>query len=1468
MSAKATSVLAQFHPATRAWFEQTFSTPSEVQQQSWPRIAAREHTLLAAPTGSGKTLAAFLACIDSLVKEGVEQPLPNETRVLYVSPLKALSNDIQKNLQAPIQGVRDKLLEAGLPDVDINAWVRTGDTPQSERTKAAKTPPHIVVTTPESLYLLLTSVSGRKMLSTVETVIVDEIHAIADNKRGAHLSLSLERLQSLCGRKLTRVGCSATQNPISLIANYLVGARQEHCHIIDTGHVRQRDIALLTTASPLQAIMPNEVWEEVYDELGRLINEHKTVLVFVNTRRLAERAARHVSERIGEEFVTSHHGSLSIEHRKRAETKLKNGELKCLIATASLELGIDIGHVDLVCQLGTPRSISVFLQRVGRSGHAIGETPKGRIFPLSRDDLVECTALCHAVAENNLDKLHVPDGPLDVLSQQIIAEVAGREEWQVDELLASFKKAWAYKDLEQEDFIKIIKMVADGFSTRRGRRAAYLHYDAVNQRVRPRKGARLTALTNGGAIADQFDYDVVMLPEEFRVGSLNEDFAFESLPGDIFQLGNTSYRILKVEQGKVFVADAHGEPPTLPFWFGEAPGRTNELSIAVSELRGRVDKWLGAGMQVAVEKTKAFYAISNSAAEQLVSYLAATRAAFGFIPTREQIVFERFFDETGDMHLVIHSPYGVRINRAWGLAMRKKFCRQFNFELQAAALEDSIVLSLSVTHSFPIEESARYVKSVNAKDTLVQALLDAPMFPTHWRWVASIALAIKRNYAGKRAPAPFQRNDAEDLVALLFPDQLACAENLTGRREVPDHPLVTQAINDCLHDVMDFDGFHKLLLALESGEVNVTGKDLNAPSPMAAEILSARPYAFLDDAPAEERRTLAVQSRSFMDPATAADLGKLDPEAITRVRLEAWPEPANADELHDALVVLGFLTAAEGIKGCINDGCAVASMNWQQWMSELQQEQRATLISIKGHKLWVAAERLAEILELHAHAEMQPAIGVLSADDDLVGDPERCLQSLVRSRLEGLGPTTAAEIAASLASAESDVEIALLAIEQQGFVVRGQFAEKLSVAQTGLKAGSIEWCERRLLARINRYTIKGLRKKIQAVSPAKYMQFLTHWHGLVERPEGYDALLQTLTQLEGCAIAAGAWENEVLRARIFDYSPDLLDAACASGQFSWLRMLNKAPAKKVQAVRKSTPVRNTPMSIIERVSRGYWEQFLPVFDTQRRVLSAEAAKVHAVLEDRGACFFVDLVQHSGCLRTQVENALAELANWGLVTSDNYAGLRALVKPFVKRRGFRSSGRGRNRAAGNSQFDRAGRWSLVEGGIENDREASVEHLALALLHRYGIVFRKVLERESVLPPWRELLRVYWRMEARGEIRGGRFVNSFAGEQFALPEAITELRRIKAKKSAPERVVISAADPLNLVGVITPDDKIPATLSNRILYEDGVPIAALKGDEIVMLGNVATTDIPVEIRSELIQKINKGGGRGAGQVSWLK
>ena len=848
--------LSSFHPAVRAWFERKFDRPTSVQAEAWPVIKEGGHTLLAAPTGSGKTLAAFLAAIDDLVREGESRALPDEARVLYISPLKALSNDINKNLEEPLAGIRDELLALSRPDVEIRSLVRTGDTPQHERARMRNTPPHIVVTTPESLFILLTSESGRSILSTVRTVIVDEIHAVAGTKRGAHLALSLARLDALCTKPPVRVGLSATQKPMEAVAQFLTG--NERCTIIDTGHQRERDLALALPRSPLEAVMATEVWSELYDQLAELVQAHRTTLIFANNRRHCERVARHLGERIGEEHVTSHHGSLSRKHRLDAEQRLKAGTLRALVATSSLELGIDIGDVDLVCQLGSPRAIGALLQRVGRAGHAVDATPKGRLFPLSRDDLVECTALLDAVRRGELDRLVISEQPLDVLAQQIVAEVAGRD-WDEKALFELFRNAWPYRDLTVEEYTAIIRMLADGYTTRRGRRGAYLHRDAVNGVLRARRGARLTALTNGGVIPDQFDYEVVLMPEGFKVGTLNEDFAFESIPGDIFQLGNTSYRVVRVTQGKVFAEDAKGQPPNIPFWFGEAPGRSDELSVAVSRLRTELGERLAAGEAAAMSWACDALGLEEGAARQLIDYNAASRAALTVLPTHDTIVFERFFDETGDQHLVIHSPYGSRVNRAWGLALRKRFCRSFNFELQAAADENTIVLSLGATHSFALEDITRYLHSASVRDVLTQALLDAPMFGTRWRWNASVALAIKRNFNGKRAPAQFQRSDAEDLLAVVFPDQLACAENLSaGYRDIPDHPLVKQTVQDCLLDTMDVKGLEQLLRRLEAGDVRVVCRDLAAPSPMAFEILGARPYAFLDDAPAEERRTLAI----------------------------------------------------------------------------------------------------------------------------------------------------------------------------------------------------------------------------------------------------------------------------------------------------------------------------------------------------------------------------------------------------------------------------------------------------------------------------------------------------------------------------------------------------------------------------------------------------------------------------------
>lgn len=1428
-----------FHPAVQTWFDKTFASATEVQERAWAAVNNQnQHILLAAPTGSGKTLAAFLSAIDNLIEEGLERGLADTTRILYISPLKALSNDIQRNLQQPLQGIREQLDLQGYPDIDIRAWVRTGDTPQSERQKAKRQPPHILVTTPESAYILLTSESGRQMLGTVETVIVDEIHALAGNKRGSHLSLSLERLQSLRKKPLQRVGLSATQKPIENMSRFLVGDRSEACTIIDTGHARDRDLELEVPLSPLQAVMSNEVWEEIYDRLESLILSHRTTLVFVNTRRLAERAARFLAQRLGDENVMAHHGSMAKEKRLEAEQRLKGGMLKCLIATSSLELGIDIGDVDLVCQLGSPRSIAVFLQRVGRSGHAVGAVPKGRLFPLSRDELVESTALLNAARYSELDSVIIPDKPLDILAQQIVAEVANLE-WEENDLFKSFQHAWPYRDLKKKEFDAVVQMLAQGFSTRRGRRSAHIHYDAVNGRLRPRQGTRLTALTNGGAIPDQFDYDVMLTPEGLRIGTLNEDFAFESIPGDIFQLGNTSYRMLKIEQSRVFVEDAKGEPPNIPFWIGEAPARTDELSEAVSRLRTQVNEQLVGGIDATVDWLADQYRIPSAAAAQLGAYLGAAKAALGQIPTQQEIVFERFLDEVGDMHLIIHSSYGSRVNRAWGLALRKRFCRKFNFELQAAALEDSIILSLSATHSFPLEEVMQYLNPVSVRDVLIQALLTVPMFAARWRWNATIALAVRRNSGGKRTPPYFQRADAEDLIAVIFPDQLACQENITGNREIPDHPLVSQTIDDCLEVTMDIDGLIELLNRLEQEEIKVICKDLAGPSPLSQEIINARPYAFLDDAPAEERRALAIRSRNYADPADAAELGKLDPAAIEKVRQEAWPVARNEDELHDALVLLGFSSdqEAEAAKYL-----QPLSMEWRHLFEELKKEGRAfQLNTSSGGCLWVALERLAEFRLLFHDEPVQPDVKVIISQD-ISMTREEALKEIIRSRLECLGPVTESQLAGPLGVTEKEVSIALLELEQEGFVVRGQF--------TGAHGKGKEWCERHLLARIHRYTIKQLRSEIEPVSLADFMRFLFHWQGLTDKREGPEALAAVLEQLEGFAVAASAWESEVIPARIDRYTSDMLDVLCSSGAISWMRLL--VPA--AQGDRKTASVKNSPVALVDRQKISQWRSLAPLSDFSAGSLSGNANKVFETMRLQGASFFVDLVQQTGLLRTQVEEALGELANWGMITSDYFAGLRALITPQSKRPRF-AARHGRRPAS--STFDRAGRWSLLQlpDKAETD-DLDVEYLAEIFLLRYGVVFRKLLEREPIVPPWRDLLHVYWRMEARGEIRGGRFVDGVAGEQFARPDAIEALRAIRRQKRSEELIAVSASDPLNLVGILLPGEKIAAKPNHRILYRDGIPTVVQSGSDIHFLEEV-DENIAWQAKLLLTRKQNPAG-----------
>jgi ATP-dependent Lhr-like helicase len=1416
----------QFHPATARWFAEKFGTPTEPQQLGWPAIQSGAHTLIAAPTGTGKTLAAFLASLDGLFRESLAGALKDEIRVVYVSPLKALSNDIHKNLEEPLAGIRAALQTSEGRDVEVRAEVRTGDTPAAKRQAIIRRPPHILVTTPESFYLLLTSASGRKMLATVRTLIVDEIHAVVGNRRGSHLALSMERLAALVTGPLQRIGLSATQKPIEEVARFLVGAcnvaeaGNARCRIIDCGYRRQMDLAIELPGSPLEAVMSNEVWTEVYGRLADLIEAHQTTLVFVNTRRLAERVAHHLCERLGKDRVTSHHGSLSAKLRLEAEHRLKRGELKALVATASLELGIDIGSVDLVCQIGPTRSISTLLQRVGRAEHRRGGLPKGRLFPLSRDELVEGVGSLQSIARGELDRLEMPQKPLDVLAQQIVACVAS-EDWKEERLFELMRSAWPYRDLTRTEFDDVLRMLAEGFSTKRGRRAALLHHDGVNHRVRARRGARLVALTSGGAIADNADYRVLLEPGETFIGTVNEDFAVESLAGDIFQLGNASWRILRVNAGTVRVEDAHGQPPGIPFWLGEAPARTPELSQAVSRFREDVEKKLDeivARNGASPEETlaawlKAETGLGDSGARQLADYFAAIRRALGVIPSQQKLVLERFFDESGGMQLVLHSPFGNRVNRAWGLALRKRFCRSFNFELQAAATDDAIVLSLGTQHSFPLEEVFRYLHSNSVREVLVQALLDAPMFPIRWRWNATRALALPRQRGGRKIPAPLQRMESENLLASVFPDQLACLENIAGDREIPEHPLVQQTIEDCLREAMDIDGLIAVLKRIETGAVQCIARDLPEPSPLAHEILNAKPYAFLDNAPLEERRTQAVYTRRAGESSADGGLGILDPAAIEKVCADAWPRATNADELHEALLLMGVATDEE-MQRIVGEGT--------QWSDLLVSEHRAGKLQAPN-RFWVAAERLPMIEAIYPGCVVEPELTAPEFERQRRWERADAVRELVRGRMEVIGPITAGALTSFFQLPPPEIESALLALEGEGFILRGRFHPD---------AQDLEWCDRRLLARIHRLTINRLRAEIQPVSIADFQRFLLAWQRVdaAHRAEGPEGVRTVLDFLDGYELPAAAWEPEVLALRVNGYTPAWLDQLCFTGRIGWGRLTSPQGAKGGP----STPVRSSPMAIFSRANLPHWLALSGAVMPED--FSPDTEQTFKILSRAGALFFDEIVRQTGLLPSRVEQTLAELTARGCVTADSFEGLRALLVPSEKRTPFAAvERRGHRKTITSVEF--AGRWSLLRPAVAeanaHERDDAIEAFARTLLRRYGIVFRRMLERESLKVSWYELSRLYRRLEARGEIRGGYFVAGVSGEQFALPEAIGMLRSIRKTTADGELIAISGADPLNLAGILSPGLRIAAITAHRILLRDGVPVAALKGGEVIAL-----------------------------------
>jgi len=1419
-----------FHPLVAGWFADRFGAPTPPQAAGWRAIAAGRHTLIAAPTGSGKTLAAFLWAVDRLVTRALQGTLRDRTSLVYVSPLRALGNDIERNLQVPLQEIRARAEAAGRVLPEIRVAVRSGDTPPGDRARMRRRPPHILITTPESLFILLTAAGSRAFLAQAETVVVDEIHAVAGDKRGSHLALSLERLDRLAGRRLQRIGLSATQRPIEAVAALLVGAAchpdgRPDCAIVDIGHRRPLHLTVEVPDQELGPIATHELWAEVYDRIAAQVRRHRSTLVFVHTRRLVERVAHQLAQRLGEERVAAHHGSLSRAARLAAEQRLKRGELAAVVATASLELGIDIGHVELVCHVGAPRQLASLLQRVGRSGHWLGAVPRGILYPLTRDELVQCAAALRAVRQGELDRVVIPAAPLDVLAQQIVATVATGEIAE-EALWDLVRRAFPYRDLSRKDFDDVVEMLSEGIATGRGRRSAYLHRDRVHGVLRPRRGARLAAITSGGAIPDVADYDVIEEPTGALVGRVNEDFAVESLAGDVFLLGNRPWRIRRVESGRLRVEDAQGATPTIPFWLGEAPARSAELSRAVSEVREAVAARLP-DREAAEAWLVAETGVPPEAARQIVAYLEAGRQALGVVPTQRVVVAERCFDEAGGMQLVLHAPFGGRITRAWGMALRKRFCLTFDFELQAAATDDGIVLSLGEQHAFPLESVFRMVRLATLQDDLTQAALQSPMFTHRWRWNAARALAVLRHERGRRVPMPLQRMRADDLLAAVFPEQVACQDNHPGGPITPpDHPLVTETVRNCLHEAMDLDGLRAVLEAIERGEVRVAAVETPAPSVLSHELLNANPYAFLDDAPLEERRARAVALRRT-DPDLAAGWGRLDPEAIATVRAQAWPDVRDAEELHDLLLSLGWLPV--GDLGA-----------WEGWADELRRQGRATLAAWSGpegtSRALVAAERLGWLALLVPEARLDPALrvppGVPSRTE------EEALAAVVQGWLEVLGPVTAPALARRLGVPASTVDRGLAILEGRGVALRGQFVSEESAAidnaGVGTPTPAEQWCDRRLLARIHRLTLGRLRQEIEPVTTAQFIRFLLRWQHLAPGTQlhGRDGLLAVLRQLQGLELPAPAWEQWVLPGRVARYDPADLEHLCLSGVVAWGRLTHQpvetpepgeatngaAPAR---TRRGAAPGRQAPLAFVLREDLPWIAP--PRQGTWRDVpgLSREAQAVAAYLERRGASFLTDIARGTGLVPAAGEDALWELVARGVVTGDGISGLRVLLQPEVKRRHRRLRALRGGRVI--PRLMPVGRWSLWREGedIPTDGERA-EAWARLLLRRYGVVCRDLLAREGPAPPWRVLAPVYRRLEARGEVRGGRFLASVLGEQFALPEAVEALRSVRRTAPSGEVVLVASADPLNLVGVLTPGARLSPFAQQVIAYRDGVPV----------------------------------------------
>ncbi|PYN05343.1 MAG: hypothetical protein DME07_00195 [Candidatus Rokuibacteriota bacterium] len=1302
--------MADFLPFVRCWFEDTFAQATRPQIEGWDAIASGRDTLIVAPTGSGKTLAAFLWALDHLHRLGLERRLEDRVYVVYVSPLRALNNDIEKNLRAPLAGIRAAAAAEGIKLPEVRVAVRTGDTLAPQRQAMTRRPPHVLITTPESLYILLTSERFRPAFAHTRFLIVDEIHALMGSKRGAHLALSLERLQALVeaggGARPQRIGCSATVSPIESALAFLTGATARDPITIDAGFTRDLDLQIVAPVDDFLTSESDMVWEATLQQIAELVQAHRTTLVFAQSRRAAERLARDLNDRITDGRVAAHHGSLSRRARLEAENRLKQGELRALVATSSLELGIDVGAIDLVVQLQSPRNIAAALQRVGRAGHLLSRTSKGRIIVTRGEELLEAAAVARSIKERQLDRVVMPEAPLDVLAQQVVAAVAA-ESLTVDVLHARFKNAAPYRNLGREELVAVVRSLAEPLPAEVKGAAPRILWDRVNDRLHARRGSRFLALTSGGTIPDNGLYDVFVAETDLKVGTLDEEFVTESLPGDVFLLGSHAWKIVKVRSDRVLVEDAQGMSPTIPFWKGEHPSRSWELGLAVGRLRRDAAERLDAPDFVAWATDAC--GLDARAAGAMRAWLVKAGEILDGVPDDQGIVVESFSDEMGGRHAMIHAVFGMRINGAWGMVLREKLRRVFGIVAEASHVDDGILLSFAPGQVPPAPERLVTLVAPEEVDTLLgRALIGTPLFATRFRHCAIRALFIPRMSRGQRTPAYLQRLKADALL-----------ESVGGQ---PEFPVVAETLRECFNDALDVTRLKRLLERLHDGEMWRRHVDTPLPSPFVYPLLLAWDWAYLGAGHAEERRSDAVTMRKAWSVAA----GPLRPEIVAAVEAELQKtspdrRARDANELAGILDDLGDLTAAEIAARALDDA--------EGMIAALAAEHRVLVLEFpSGRKAWAGATDAT-------------LYGSLATDAGL----ERVTLRLLRTR----GPVTAAWLAERYGLPADAATGVLERLAARGLVRRGAFLAEAPAPQ---------YVHIAVLDEIQRRQVHARRVPRPVASAEQFSAFLLRRHHLHpdHRLAGPPGVLASLELLQGEELPVRVWEQDLLPARVENYEREWLDRLGLAGEMAWT-VFDKAPGERGRSPRVGAALRENIGWLRENGSPP------PELD-------ARVKNVFLHLQLRGASFAQDLGRATGLSTPDVLAALWELFWAGLVTPDTFSAIVAGVTPARRPRESNSARRRRRGQSRGvlSQLPVVGRWSVLGDDERLSPEEREEARAQLLLARFGVVARELARGD-----WATMRHTLLRMEYGGEVVRGYFVQGLSGEQYALADALADL-----------------------------------------------------------------------------------------------